>query len=93
MNQKIIEEEIEKLRKEFPAMFSHPDLMEGELFTGKYIRNDGAVLIEISLRNLTGFKSARLGKNPEVRKFGSEEDFALPVFIKFWEAAELNKSG
>ncbi len=85
MNQSEIGSRAREMREEWPDMFTHPELKEGEVCINDGVVCDAATAQAAVYRSI-GLTSARLGKAFLGKLKGSEQDFQFyPIF------ADLNE--
>ena len=77
----------QELRERYPAIFTHPELLPGEVCVG----NDVGEFLELQLDmyHKNGMPSARIGNKPAVNTLDSDDKmyqlFCRPLFVKLTE--------
>lgn len=81
----MLEQREQELRKQYPAMFSHPQLKEGEVCLGIYLCDVAA--LNTRSYQVAGLTSARLGEGVINPSDGFQYD---PIFASLREYLEVS---
>lgn len=79
-----MDQQEKEMREQYPDMFTHPELLPGEVFIGSQVVD--VVYFNVNIYRQNGLPSARVG-NPTLGKLkGHGEEFQFhPVFVNLME--------